>query len=598
MQKIKKLDKHLMNMIAAGEVVERPAGIVKELVDNAIDAKASVIKVNVEAGGIDLIQVIDNGVGMSKDDAVLAFERHATSKIKAEADLWSIETLGFRGEALPSIASVSKVKLLTNDGSQTTSVNIEYGEITSIEVAGANVGTSITVSGLFHKTPARLKNFSSVNYEMAIITGNIEKFALAYPHISFVLKHNNNEVFKTSGNDNLLEVVYQIYGRDIAKNSIEFFNEDFDFQISGVLTLPAYTRANRHHVMLFINDRMIRSYKLVNDVIKGYEKYIFNNRFPIAIIKLKMDHKLVDVNVHPTKWEVKVAKEKELSQLLRESVHKALANKMQAPKVRRLSEEKKPVQSELDLDKFESRKPTINYQSEVVDYTDFDSELPLYQSSENKEVDYVQETYQSKAEDKDIKTFPNLRLIGQMHGKYILAEDDTSLYIIDQHAAEERVNFEKISYKLKNNILETTALLFPERIQLKPSLMPLITDMVAEMAKIGLSVEVFSQDSIVVREIPMWLVDQDLSDFVLKLIDYLKDNKELSEEVIRKDDIATMACHSSIRFNRNLSHDEMLQVITNLSMANQPYHCPHGRPTLIQISEKQLIKEFLRWKKY
>ena len=325
MAKIKKLDKHLMNMIAAGEVVERPAGIVKELVDNAIDAKASVIEVSVESGGIDLIQVIDNGSGMSKDDAVLSFERHATSKLKDEADLWSIGTLGFRGEALPSIASVSKVDLITNDGENSTRIKVEYGEMTSIDVIGSNIGTSISISGLFHKTPARLKNFNSVQYEMAIITGNVEKFSLAYPNISFILKSNDKIVFQTSGNNNLQEVMYQIYGKDIAENSIAFSDKDFDFEISGSLTLPSFTRSNRHHVMLFINDRMIKSFKLVNDVIKGYEKYLFSDRYPIAVIKLKMDYQLVDVNVHPTKWEVKISKEKELSALIIKSVDKALS---------------------------------------------------------------------------------------------------------------------------------------------------------------------------------------------------------------------------------------------------------------------------------
>lgn len=589
MHKIQKLDKHLMNMIAAGEVVERPAGIVKELVDNAIDAKASVIEVNVDSGGIDLIQVIDNGDGMDKEDAILAFERHATSKIRSESDLWSIETLGFRGEALPSIASVSKVDLITNNDLSSTRVKVEYGEIIDTSVVASNKGTSISISGLFHKTPARLKNFNSVNYEMAIITGNIEKFALAYPEISFILKHNNKEVFKTSGNNDLREVMYQIYGKDIAENSISFNNKDFDFEISGVLALPEFTRSNRNHVMLFINNRMIRSFKLVNDVIKGYEKYLFSNRYPIAVIKLKMDHQLVDVNVHPTKWEVKVSKEKELSKLIRLSVEQALMQNMQAPRVRKVSQEIRPVQSELNLNSDIIKDDFTIESEEILEVEKYDQDINYYQVKEDVNTDLDKNINIDKKE-----IFPSLRLIGQMHGKYILAEDDSSLYIIDQHAAEERVNFEKISFKLKNNIIETTALLFPERIQLKPSLMPLIKEMIEKMNSIGLKIEIFSSDSIVVREIPLWLMDGDITGFINRLIEYLNDNSQVDSNDLRKDDIATMACHSSIRFNKTLSKLEMLQVLDNLSNTNQPYHCPHGRPTLIKISEAQLVKEFLR----
>lgn len=584
MAKIKKLDKHLMNMIAAGEVVERPAGIVKELVDNAIDANASLIEVEVTSGGIDLIRVTDNGVGMSKEDAILAFERHATSKIENEVDLWSINTLGFRGEALPSIASVSKVSLITSDGNNATQININYGDMDNVSKVGSNVGSSISISGLFYRTPARLKNFSSVNYEMTIITSYIEKFALAYPQISFILKNEERIVFQTSGNNDISEVIYQIYGKVIAQDSIIFSDKDNDFEVSGALVLPDHTRSNRNHIMLFINDRMIRSYRLTNDVIKGYEKYLFSDRFPIAIIKLKMDNQLVDVNVHPTKWEVKVSKNRQLSALIKASVDKALGQNMQAPKIRKVSSKEEVEQSELN---FSKRKPLekngINPKVDEA-YLKYDMPLPIYEKAETKE----------EVISDDIEDILRLHLIGQMHGKYILAQDHESLYIIDQHAAEERVNFERINHKLKNNIIETTPLLVPERIEIKPSIMPLIKEMLLKMDEIGLSVEVFGSDSIVVREIPLWLMDADIGEFVNKLIEYLTDNTDVDINYLRKDVIATMACHSSIRFNKNLSEVEMQQVLDNLSQTKQPYHCPHGRPTLIKITEKQLIKEFLR----
>lgn len=585
MAKIKKLNKHLMNMIAAGEVVEKPAGIVKELVDNAIDAKANIIEIIVQAGGIDLIKVIDNGEGMSKQDAVLAFERHATSKIEKEEDLWAINTLGFRGEALPSIASVAKVNLITNDGIDASELEVNYGKMLEVKQVASNQGTMVTITGLFHRTPARLKNFNSINYEMAIITSNIEKFALAYPNISFILKNDKNIVFQTSGNNDLQEVVYQIYGREIAENSIIFSDKDNDFQLSGSLTLPDYTRSNRNHVLLFVNNRMIRSYTLVNQVLKAYEKYLFSNRYPIAIIKIKMDNKLVDVNVHPTKWQVKIFKEKQLNKLIVESIEKVLGKNMQAQKLRQISQERKTFQSELDLNQDKQIKVKNNFMT-LDEVEKFDKSTSKYEF-----LDKELETSKNKNLQEN---FPRLRLIGQMHGKYVLAESPEGLYIIDQHAAEERVNFENIKNKLNKGIIETTPLLFPERIEIEPSLIPLIETIIKNLNKVGFIIEIFASNSIVVREIPLWLLDKDVESFIREYIEYYKEDETTEIDLLRKDAIASIACHLSIRFNKVLSKVEMEQVIDNLSKTKQPYHCPHGRPTLIKITEKQLSKEFLR----
>lgn len=572
-------------MIAAGEVVEKPAGIVKELVDNAIDAKANIIEIIVQAGGIDLIKVIDNGEGMSKQDAVLAFERHATSKIEKEEDLWAINTLGFRGEALPSIASVAKVNLITNDGIDASELEVNYGKMLEVKQVASNQGTMVTITGLFHRTPARLKNFNSINYEMAIITSNIEKFALAYPNISFILKNDKNIVFQTSGNNDLQEVVYQIYGREIAENSIIFSDKDNDFQLSGSLTLPDYTRSNRNHVLLFVNNRMIRSYTLVNQVLKAYEKYLFSNRYPIAIIKIKMDNKLVDVNVHPTKWQVKIFKEKQLNKLIVESIEKVLGKNMQAPKLRQISQERKTFQSELDLNQDKQIKVKNNFMT-LDEVEKFDKSTSKYEF-----LDKELETSKNKNLQEN---FPRLRLIGQMHGKYVLAESPEGLYIIDQHAAEERVNFENIKNKLNKGIIETTPLLFPERIEIEPSLIPLIETIIKNLNKVGFIIEIFASNSIVVREIPLWLLDKDVESFIREYIEYYKEDETTEIDLLRKDAIASIACHLSIRFNKVLSKVEMEQVIDNLSKTKQPYHCPHGRPTLIKITEKQLSKEFLR----
>lgn len=589
MNKILKLDNHLMNMIAAGEVVERPATIVKELVENAIDANASIITVNIVNGGIDLISVLDNGDGMSKEDALLAFERHATSKIISEADLFSIKTLGFRGEALPSIASVSKVNLISNNNVDSTNVIVEYGKVIKNIPTASNKGTFISVSGLFHQTPARLKNMKSVNYEKAIIVSNIEKFALAYPNVSFTLLDDQKEIFKTSGKNDLIEVVYQIYGRDVAENSFTFSDQNTDFKISGVLVRPSENRANRNHIQIFINNRMVRSYRLSNDVINAYKEFMFLDRFPIAIIKYEMDYQLVDVNVHPSKWEVRISKENELSIFTEKAINKALSENMESVKVKSVNKEKE-VFKQLDFTSaFKANDNTneyINGQSKT-NISNIEDNI----KSINKDVELVDDVVVSEKKHEDLA---NLEVIGQLHGKYILAFDDSNLYIIDQHAAEERSNFEIINEKLANNIIETQQLLVVEHIEIKASYLPYLSNMMMKLNAFGLSVEMFSNNSIIVREVPLWLVDKDIKEFVLDILEFLYENKNISIADLRKDIVASRACKASIKFNRVLSMDEMKQVVLNLSNTKQPYHCPHGRPTLIKISDKQLIKEFLR----
>lgn len=605
MSKILKLDKHLMNMIAAGEVVERPATIVKELVENAIDAKAKNIKINIENGGIDLISVLDDGVGMSSEDALLAFERHATSKIVSEDDLFSIKTLGFRGEALPSIASVAKVDLTTNNQKDSTNVKMEYGKLIKNEKTASNVGTFISVSGLFHQTPARLKNMKSVNYEKAIILSNIEKFALAYPAISFTLLDNQKIIFKSTGNNDLIEVMYQIYGRDVAQSSFTFEAEDSDFKLEGVLVRPSETRANRNHIQIFINQRMVRSYRLTNNVIKAYQDFMFLDRFPIAVIKLSMDYQLVDVNVHPSKWEVRLAKELELSNFIEKSIYNALKQNMESVRVRRVNK-KASVHQQLQFND-EVKPKTVDSHIIKDESHVYENQLPSSKNvdltCENVRTDEDYDKFQQdnlKASTNDITTseyqedLSQLNVIGQLHGKYILAEDANALFIIDQHAAEERTNFEIINNKLANNIIETQQLLVAEHIEISQAYIPHLANMIMKLESFGLLVEMFSNNSVIAREVPLWLLDKDIKTFVLDILEYLYENKNISLADLRKDTIASKACKASIKFNRKLSMAEMQQVIINLSETKQPYHCPHGRPTLIKLTDKQLIKEFLR----
>ena len=344
MAKIQQLDAHLTNMIAAGEVVERPMGVIKELVENALDAQATRIEVNINQGGTELMEVIDNGVGMDREDACLCFERHATSKIKTTEDLWAIHTLGFRGEALPSIASVSNLTLLTNNGEDSTRVEIRYGQRQSARPYPCNQGTQITVSGLFQKTPARLKHLKSIPYETSLILDVIQKFALSYPDVAFRLVHDGKEVFRSAGNGSLLEVMAIIYGRDLARQCIEVEGQDFDYTVRGLMALPAQTRASRNYMTVFINRRMIRSYRIQKAILEAYKNYIPQDRYPIVVLDIEMDSHLCDVNVHPSKWEIRLSKEQQLEFLIRDTLTHTLREHMQAPEVMRVETPREKVE--------------------------------------------------------------------------------------------------------------------------------------------------------------------------------------------------------------------------------------------------------------
>ena len=334
MSKIHTLDEHLTNMIAAGEVVERPSGVVKELVENSIDALADRITVMVFNGGCDSIEVTDNGVGMDKQDAVYAFNRHATSKISVTEDLWDIQTMGFRGEALPSIASVAKVSLLTSDGMDSTEVIIEYGKLIKAAPAASAQGTTIKVEGLFYKTPARLKHLKSGSTELNSVLDIMQKFALAHPEISFELYADDKLKMSTPGNGSLEETAMHIYGLEIARNSIPVEFSDYDFNVKGILVLPSITRSTRSYINLFINGRMIRNYLLQKAVTEAYREFMMPDRYPVCVLNIQADYKLVDVNVHPSKWEIRLSKDRQLYNLLKDNINRILREQFRPAEIK------------------------------------------------------------------------------------------------------------------------------------------------------------------------------------------------------------------------------------------------------------------------
>ncbi len=634
MSKIKTLDSHLANMIAAGEVVERAMGVVKELVENSIDANAKNIEIHIKQGGLEEINIIDDGDGMNAQDACMSFKRHATSKISDVQDLWNIHTMGFRGEALPSIASVSHVILNTNDTNESTQVEIKYGQTIHAKPYACNQGTQILVKNLFQKTPARLKHLKSVSYEFSLISDVIQKFALSRSDIAFLLTHDGKEVFRSNGKNNELEVMMNIYGREIAKNAIHLETQDSDYEIDGYIIQPSITRASKYYMMIYINQRMVRSYRLHKMIQEAYAKFIPSDRYPIAVINIKMDAKLVDVNVHPSKWEVRLSKEKQLEQLLKQSIIDALHEKIAVPSI-----ERKVVETRNEQITFSYPTPQVeSIQSKVVEPQLVQETTPTYVSNSDTSmkvndstmiqqpridkieapileelitptvtnstilVEVEKETIvpvvQQETPVQEIKrnALPEMQVIGQIHGCYIIAQGENGMYIIDQHAAQERYRFEVLQQQLLNKKNDMQDLLVPIRIETTASAITQREEMNVLFNEIGLSLELFGEKSFIIRSIPTWMTQVEEEKVITDLIDLYMKDLSCDIEKLRKHTIATMACHSVIRFNRNLNLAEMKKVILDLQHCEQPFHCPHGRPTFIQMTLKQLEKEFLRVK--
>lgn len=581
MSKIKVLNEHLTNMIAAGEVVERPMGVVKELIENSIDALSNHIEIRLKNGGLDCIEISDNGYGMDPQDAVVAFNRHATSKISQDDDLWHIHTMGFRGEALPSIASVSKVSLKTNDGQVGTAVDIEYGQIKSVEPTACMQGTTIKVEGLFYKTPARLKHLKNANSELNAILDLVQKSALAHPEISFELYNDDKLKIQTNGSGSLQETIMAVYGLDIAKKALKIECEDYDFKIDGYVVSPVITRSGKQFINTFINGRVIRNFYLNKAIIEAYSQFIMPDRYPITVLNISVDYQLVDVNVHPSKWEIRISKEKQLAELIKRNVTEVIRHSM--------------IPSDLIIDHLRidneyvspNPKPIVNEEKKEIEekYT-FESEninRPIKKVVQENLIDYQTNP-----------TIDRFTFLAQLHGRYILAYDEDNLYIIDQHAAQERCMYEEIQNKITEKKIHTQPLLIPLVIDVSPATVNQIDLLNEQLSCIGLHFEQFSLSSLIVREVPDFLENLDETDFINNLINEVINDKQMNILEIRKEKIASLACHSSVRFNHYLSTEESKKLLSRLSNCKQPFNCPHGRPTMITISEKQLVKEFKR----
>ena len=601
---IRQLDEQTANMIAAGEVVERPMGVVKELVENSIDAGAKRITVSVEEGGIASLTVSDDGCGMDSKDAVNAFLRHATSKIRTSDDLWDIGTLGFRGEALPSIASVSKLTLVTSDGTDCTKVVIEYGKTVSVSAWPCNQGTEITVENLFYRTPARLKHLRSGAYENSLVQDVIMKFAMSHPEIAFRFVSSGKEAFRTSGSGDLREVIFQCWGREAAEAAVPVSFSDFDYQVNGFLVKPNITRASRNFMHIFLNGRMVKTYRLYQAVMDGYEDFIIKGRKPLCVLNIKMDPHLLDVNVHPSKWEVRISKENQLEYLLKDNVRDALKNTMLAPNIRpsRESVQYEQIRLETNLSfhkPFVSApqpKPAAPVMRTPEEEPAFIPDLPAKPApvAAEPEIPVIPEPAAAKYEPKPvIQKLPEMQVIGQLHEKFILCACEAGLAVIDQHAAQERVHFEEYCRALNRNPVMLDCLV-PLSLAAGDDLVRRIDELNEAAADLHITFEPFGHDTLLVRSIPAWMKDLEEEPFLQDVLDNFRNERKSSYTRMEKKTIATMACHHSIRFNRALTMQEMNEVVSQLNDCENPYHCPHGRPTFVILDEKDLTKEFLR----
>lgn len=613
MQKIRQLDEILANKIAAGEVVERPASVVKELVENCIDANASKIEVVIEEGGLQLIQVIDNGDGMSKEDALLCFSRHATSKIKDDSDLFCIQTLGFRGEAIPSIASVSAFTLKTSPGGPGTVVKYEYGKFLETTLTDNKKGTNIKVEKLFQNVPARLKYVKSMNTEFANIQTYIERLSLSHPNIAFSLVHNGKMIYKTNGNGNLLEVISNMYGLQVAKNMIAVDFNDDEFRITGFISKLDITRASKNNIITMVNHRIVRNQISMDSINYAYRRYLADKRFPIAVVNIEIDPYLVDVNVHPSKLEVRFSKEGKLKELITQGIAEALANINLTYQVDN-DAPKNTFKSELMQETLELsyEKPQIREDNETTNESDvIATNTPLNTIETTNTIDFVkeeEEVYVASEEivpDKQIieppKIEPREKLMkkkifvkGQVHGTYIICEDETGMYLVDQHAAQERINYEYYLEKYSQLDLTMQELLVPITLAYPMSEYLIIEEYKETLLQVGINLETFGDTGYVIKQLPLWMKNIDEHVFIDTMMDQILQGKKIDVVKLQDHAIATLSCKASLKANMHLSTEGMQNIIDTLMRCDNPYVCPHGRPTIIYYSTYEIEKLFKR----
>ncbi|KRN27440.1 DNA mismatch repair protein mutL [Lactobacillus selangorensis] len=635
MAKIHELSEALSNQIAAGEVIERPASVVKELVENAIDAHATQIDIRIVKAGLDTIQVTDNGDGIEQDDVDTAFKRHATSKIHDRNDLFRVRSLGFRGEALASIASVADVTLETSTGEVGTAVHIKGGDILDQHLEAVRKGTALTVRDLFYNTPARLKYVKSYQTELAHIVDIVNRLAMGHPQIAFTLKNEHGVQLKTAGTGDLQQTIAGIYGVSVAQKLLPVHGETPDFELDGYVSLPELTRASRQYISLLINGRYVKNTQLNKAIIAGYGSKLMVGRYPVVILNLQMDPLLVDVNVHPTKREVRLSKEADLAKLIQATIRTKLAQQNLIPDALRNQQQKKTA-NHIDLEQLQMNLNQISSQQQSYSnsgiaeaapqpyQTQAPASLPDEAADDGQSI-FTQPQrlaawdakYQTdvpavpfpNADDQPAETspvetaetqaaesqrFPTLRYLGQVHGTYLVAEGPDGFYMVDQHAAQERINYEKFRVAIgevspdQQNLLVPLVLDYPNTDAIR------IREQLPLLEAVGIHLEPFGQNSFVVHSHPTWMQPGHEEKLTRGLIDELLAGHKLTVASFREKTAIMASCKQAIKANHHLDDQQARALLAKLATTEDPFNCPHGRPVLIHFSAQDLQKMFKR----
>ncbi|WP_058485487.1 DNA mismatch repair endonuclease MutL [Defluviitalea phaphyphila] len=629
MNSIHKLDESTINKIAAGEVVERPASVVKELIENSIDAKASAITVEIKNGGISLIRITDNGIGIPKNDVKTAFLRHSTSKINTAEDLESISSLGFRGEALASIAAVSQLEIITKVLGDITGKRLEIhgGHFKEEQEIGCPEGTTLIVRNLFYNVPARKKFLKKPSTEASYISDIVYKTALGHPEVSFKYINNNSIIFHTSGNNDLKNCIFNVYGKEIAKKMIEINEENGDLKITGLIGKPEINRSNRTYESFYINGRYIKSKLLEQAVEEAYKTLLPINKFPIVVIHIFINPSKIDVNVHPTKMEVRFREEEIIYNFVLNSIKQNLKNKVLIPEVTWESSKKenlfKPISKSNNLpEPFEIENNNVS--KEVVR----EENIILESKNDNnsKRNNFTKDSQQNnklgairkenskkrdieKKDEKIIKDIENIKIediqtdssvknykiIGQVFKTYWIVEQENTMYVIDQHAAHERILYEKFINDFKTQNIHSQTLLEPLVINVSPREKDIIEENKELFLKFGFEIEEFGELAYVIRSLPILFDGPIDSGFFLEIVDtFLNDIKIRNAYDMKLNTIATISCKSAVKAKDNLSFEESKALIEQLLALENPYTCPHGRPTIISMNKYEIEKKFKR----
>ncbi|MFK5675988.1 DNA mismatch repair endonuclease MutL [Ligilactobacillus sp. LYQ60] len=625
MTRIHELPENLANQIAAGEVIERPASVVKELVENAIDAHAQRITVELTDAGLKTITVTDNGTGIAGEDVPVAFRRHATSKITDRTDLFRVHTLGFRGEALPSIASVADVTLTTatKEAQAATMIRIKGGEQVAFEPTAHRPGTVVTVAGLFYNTPARLKYLKAPATELAHTSDLLSRMALGHPEISFRLVNNGRTLLQTAGNGKMQQVISAVYGVRVAREMLAVDQQDLDFHVTGYIAKPTMTRAAKKYMTTLINGRTVINPVLRAAIQEGYGTKLMVGRFPIAVINIQLDPLLVDVNVHPTKQEVRLSKEDQLVTLITAAIQEGLAGANLIPAAtghhghwesssRTKHSQQLDFQTSLHAQAVRNRvhaavmgaspvAPSRAQKEQVVATDDHPATITIKSRADltSPIMQAWDRHYQVKVSGENGKVhegerFPRLQYLGQVHGTYLLAEGADGLYLIDQHAAHERVKYEEITTAAANEHVSMQELLVPVVLSYPASDALIVSERLGDLKQLGLTLTDFGQNTFIVREHPTWMGRADVAEQIRTIVDTVITHRKITLARLREAALAMASCKRAIKANHHLEPAQGQALLAHLAECTNPYNCPHGRPTTIHFTANELQRMFKR----